>query len=482
MSHLNLTIAELHALYISGLTTPLNVVNEVISALEKDENNILEQTMYEEARRFAASLKEVEIDNLLWGIPFLVKDNIATKGVETTGSSNILNGYVSPFDAEVIKRLKDQKAIPIAKTTMDELGMGGKGMTGHKGITINPYSKDKLRIVGGSSSGSASGVASGYVPFALASDTGDSIRKPASLAGLVGFKPTWGELSRYGLFAFMPTLDHLGFFSRSVYDASLLYESMRGYDPKDFTSNNNQNHVNSLETLSKPLKDRKIAVIEPVFARLRNEAVISEFNNLVQKLEEAGATVIFVSFDEKLLKAILPTYLILSCSESTASNASLSGINFGNKKDGSSYEEIVLNTRTEGFTKRIKFRFLLGDYSLGKNNRHAFYERAQKARALIAKAVNEVLDDFDVIMLPAAPSHAPVLNKVDEPNSEIENNYLAIGNLGGFPSLTIPFALDKGLPLGINITGKVFDDHTVLSVGYQIEQITNLYNLHAGQR
>ncbi|MDY0214567.1 MAG: amidase family protein [Bacilli bacterium] len=482
MSHLNLTIAELHALYVSGLTTPLNVVNEVISALEKDENNILEQTMYEEARLFAASLKEVEIDNLLWGIPFLVKDNIATKGVETTGSSNILNGYVSLFDAEVIKRLKDQKAIPIAKTTMDELGMGGKGMTGHKGITINPYSKDKLRIVGGSSSGSASGVASGYVPFALASDTGDSIRKPASLAGLVGFKPTWGELSRYGLFAFMPTLDHLGFFSRSVYDASLLYESMRGYDPKDFTSNNNQNHVNSLETLSKPLKDRKIAVIEPVFARLRNEAVISEFNNLVQKLEEAGATVIFVSFDEKLLKAILPTYLILSCSESTASNASLSGINFGNKKEGSSYEEIVLNTRTEGFTKRIKFRFLLGDYSLGKNNRHAFYERAQKARALIVKAVNEVLDDFDVIMLPAAPSHAPVLNKVDEPNSEIENNYLAIGNLGGFPSLTIPFALDKGLPLGINITGKVFDDHTVLSVGYQIEQITNLYNLHAGQR
>ncbi len=482
MSHLNLTIAELHALYVSGLTTPLNVVNEVISALEKDENNILEQTMYEEARIFAASLKEVEIDNLLWGIPFLVKDNIATKGVETTGSTNILNGYVSLFDAEVIKRLKDQKAIPIAKTTMDELGMGGKGMTGHKGITINPYSKDKLRIVGGSSSGSASGVASGYVPFALASDTGDSIRKPASLAGLVGFKPTWGELSRYGLFAFMPTLDHLGFFSRSVYDASILYESMRGYDPKDFTSNNNQNHVNSLETLSKPLKDRKIAVIEPVFARLRNEAVISEFNNLVQKLEEAGATVIFVSFDEKLLKAILPTYLILSCSESTASNASLSGINFGNKKEGSSYEEIVLNTRTEGFTKRIKFRFLLGDYSLGKNNRHAFYERAQKARALIVKAVNEVLDDFDVIMLPAAPSHAPVLNKVDEPNSEIENNYLAIGNLGGFPSLTIPFALDKGLPLGINITGKVFDDHTVLSVGYQIEQITNLYNLHAGQR
>lgn len=481
MSYLNLTISELHALYVSGLTTPLNVVNEVIAALERDQNNILEQTMYEEARLFAASLKEVEVDNLLWGIPFLVKDNIATKGIETTASSNILNGYVSLFDAEIITKLKNQKAIPIAKTTMDELGMGGRGMTGHKGVTLNPYGKDNNRIVGGSSSGSASGVASGYVPFALASDTGDSIRKPASFAGLVGYKPTWGELSRHGLFAFMPTLDHLGFLTRSVFDVSLLYDLTKGYDVKDFTTNI-QKSKNSVETLTTSLKGRKIAVIEPIFAKLTNETLLKEFNNLVAKMEAKGAKVSFVKFDELLLEAILPTYLILSCSEATASNANLTGVNFGNAKDGETYEDIVLNTRTEGFSKQIKYRFLLGNYSLRKDTRNNYYNRAQKARTLIVKAFNELFNEFDAVMLPAAPSHAPLINKEPEPNSEVENNYLAMANLGGFPSLTIPFALDKGLPLGVNLTGKAFNDALILNLGYQIEQITGLYNLHVGQR
>ncbi len=481
MSYLNLTISELHALYVSGLTTPLNVVNEVISALEQDQNNILEQTMFEEARTFAASLKEVEVDNLLWGIPFLVKDNIATKGIETTASSNILNGYVSLFDAEIITRLKNQKAIPIAKTTMDELGMGGRGMTGHKGITLNPYSKESNRIVGGSSSGSASGVASGYVPFALASDTGDSIRKPASFAGLVGYKPTWGELSRHGLFAFMPSLDHLGFFTRSVFDVSLLYDVTKGYDAKDFTSNIKKSE-NSVEMLTNSLKGRKIAVIEPIFAKLKNETLIKEFHSLVAKMEAKGAKVTFVKFDESLLDAILPTYLILSCSEATASNANLTGVNFGNTKSGETYEDIVLNTRTAGFSKQIKYRFLLGNYSLRKDNKNSYYNRAQKARTLIVKAFNELFNEYDAVMLPAAPSHAPLIEKAPEPNSEVENNFLAIANLGGFPSLTIPFALDKGLPLGVNLTGKAFNDGLILNLGYQIEELTGLYNLHVGQR
>lgn len=482
MSYLNLTISELHALYVSGLTTPLNVVNEVIAALEQDQNNILEAPMYEEARALAASLKEVEVDNLLWGIPFLVKDNIATKGIETTGSSHILKGYVSLFDAEIIRKLKNHKAIPIAKTTMDELGMGGRGSTGHKGLTLNPYSKQELRIVGGSSSGSASGVASGYVPFALASDTGDSVRKPASLAGLVGFKPTWGEVSRYGLFAFMPSLDHLGFFSRSVYDAALLYEATRGYDKKDLTSNNLKEHKNSLLSLDKKLKGRKIAVIKPIFARMKNKTLIAEFNNLVSKLAANGAQVDFIDFDKNILNAILPTYQILSCSEATASNANLTGVNFGNKVEGETYEESIFKTRSAGFSKRIKYRFLLGNYSLKKENRAAYYDKAQKARRVIVDAFNEVLAKYDAIMLPAAPSHAPLVNKKAEPNSELENNYMAYANFGGLPSLTVPLALDKGLPLGINITGKAFSDADILNLGYQIEQLTELYNLHVGAR
>ncbi|OQC10332.1 MAG: Glutamyl-tRNA(Gln) amidotransferase subunit A [Tenericutes bacterium ADurb.Bin087] len=477
MKYLGLTMTELHELYVAGKATPLDVINEVIAALEKDQNNILEKTMYEKARAAAASLTKVEEDNVLWGIPFLVKDNLTTKGVETTGSSNILNGFVPLCNAEVIEKLVAAKAIPVAKTTLDEFGMGGRGETGHKGTTYNPYGKERTRIVGGSSSGSASGVASGYVPFAVGSDTGDSIRKPASFAGLVGFKPTWGAISRFGLYAFMPTLDHVGFFTRSVGEARVLFEKTSGYDKKDATS--------MARTLQKEagmatLKGKRIAVLEPLFALMKNKLLINEFNTLVEQLRQEGAVVDFVPFDKDILAAIFPTYFILSCAEASISTANLTGIGFGNKKDGESYEEIVANTRGQGFSSRIKHRLMLGQYALKKENRQKYYDRAQKARRLIVEAVDQVLASYDVIMLPAAPNHAPTVNKPSEPNSEIENNYMAIANFGGNPSLTLPFCLDEGLPIGINLTGKQFDDFNVLNIALKIEEITKLYNLHAG--
>ena len=477
MRYLGLTMTELHELYVSGKATPLDVVNEVIEALTKDKNNILEKTTYDEARSMAQSLTKVEKDNLLWGIPFLVKDNIAMKGIETTGSSNILNGFIPLCNAEVIDKLLAAKAIPVAKTTLDEFGMGGRGETGHKGITYNPYGKERTRIVGGSSSGSASGVASGYVPFAVGSDTGDSIRKPASFAGLVGFKPTWGEISRFGLFAFMPTLDHVGFFTRSVSEARVLFEKTRGYDKKDATSVMNVPFKTEKDAT---LKGKKVAVLEPIFALMKNKLLIKEFHNLVDKLRQAGAVVDFVPFDKDLLAAIFPTYFILSCAEANVSNACLTGIGFGNKEEGASYEEIVANTRGKGFSSRIKYRLMLGQYALKKENRNEYYDRAQKARRLIVEAVDKVLENYDVIMLPAAPNHAPTVDKQSEPHSEIENNFMAIANFGGNPSLTLPYFLDEGLPLGVNLTGKPFDDFNVLNIALKIEEITGLYNLHAG--
>lgn len=480
MSLLNLTIKDLHQLYLKGVTTPLDVVNEVIDALLKDKNNILEATMFAEARAFAATLKEVEEDNLLWGIPFLIKDNFATKGIETTGSSNILNGYVPLFDAEVVTRLKALKAIPVAKTTLDELGMGGKGITGHKGITYNPYGEEKTRIVGGSSSGSASGVASGYVPFSLGSDTGDSIRKPASWAGIVGFKPTWGEISRYGLYSFMPTLDHVGFFTRSVYECAYLYDVTKGFDEKDFTTNIKPS-PSPLHHINTPLKGRRIAVLKPIMDVMRNQNLIKAFDRLITQLKEQGAIVDFVPFDEAILAAILPTYFMLSCAETITCNANLTGINFGNKVDGDSYEDIVLKTRTAGFSSQIKYRFLLGNFVLQKNKRHTYYDRAQRGRRIIVDAFNALFAAYDTLLLPAAPSHAPRVGENNEPNSEIENNYMAIANFGGYPSITLPLGLDKGLPLGINLTSNIHQDHTLLNIAYQIEQLTNLYNLHVGQ-
>lgn len=476
MSHLNLTISELHALYVGGLTTPLNVVNEVIAALEQDENNILEATMYEEARAFARTLTNVEPDNLLWGIPFLLKDNLSTKDVETNGSSKILDGYLPLFDAEVVRRLKAQKAIPIAKTTLDELGMGGKGITGHRGVTYNPYGTPKTHIVGGSSSGSASGVASGYVPFSVGSDTGDSVRKPASYAGLVGFKPTWGEVSRFGLFAFTPSLDHIGYFARSVYDAALVFEGTRGYDQKDATSLDGV-RASVMPTLSNDLNGKKIAIIKPIIDLILDKPLKNAFNDLVSNLQKAGAIITYVPFDEALLKAIFPTYFILSCSETSATNANLDGINFGATVAGNSYEEIVANTRKAGFTKNIKTRLIFGNYSLKKEHRHAYFDRAQKVRRLIVDAFNKVYAEHDVILLPAAPSSAPKVGATDDPRLEIPNNYLAFGNFGGNPSVTLPLLVEDGLPIGVNITGKPGADAEVLNIAFKVESLTGLYNL-----
>ena len=458
MRYLGLTMAELHELYVSGKATPLDVVNEVIEALTKDKNNILEKTMYEEARSMAQSLTQVEKDNLLWGIPFLVKDNIAMKGIETTCllytsieevikhiEKVTLQRHDFPYEIDgIVVKVNDitkydelgytAKQIHLGEVTLIDYNRAGNPLvelvtepdlrsadeamafveavreivtfleisdgkmeegslrcdvnislrpvgvskfgnkveiknmnsisnigkaieteikrqselldkgcllytseTGHKGITYNPYGKERTRIVGGSSSGSASGVASGYVPFAVGSDTGDSIRKPASFAGLVGFKPTWGEISRFGLFAFMPTLDHVGFFTRSVSEARVLFEKTRGYDKKDATSVMN---VPSKTEKEATLKGKKVAVLEPIFALMKNKLLIKEFHNLVDKLRQAGTVVDFVPFDKNLLAAIFPTYFILSCAEANVSNACLTGIGFGNKEDGASYEDV----------------------------------------------------------------------------------------------------------------------------------------------
>ena len=214
MSYLDLTIKEMHQALVDKKVTPLELTLEAIKRAKEDNNNAFETILEKEAIEIASNLKEPEVDNIFWGIPVGIKDNFSTKGILTTGSSEILRDYVPVFNATVVQKLLDAHAVPIAKTTLDELAMGGTGTTGHKGITYNPYDPSHTRLVGGSSCGSAAMVSNAVVPFALGSDTGDSVRKPASYAGLVGFKPTWGRISRFGLFPFAPSLDHVASFGR----------------------------------------------------------------------------------------------------------------------------------------------------------------------------------------------------------------------------------------------------------------------------
>ncbi len=479
MKYLGVSITELHELLITGKVTPEELANEALLACKSDTNNAFEYICENEIKKQLEDLNSKDKNDLFWGIPFTAKDNFSTKDIPTCGSSNILNGYVPLFNATVIDKLLSKGAILIAKTTMDELAMGGSGTTGHLGMTYNPWDKSHTRLVGGSSCGSASNVSSGIVPFSLGSDTGDSVRKPASFAGLVGFKPTWGRISRYGLFPFAPSMDHVGFFTRNVEDSSSVLKAISGRDEHDMTSSTKDLVVD----LNKPVKGMKVAVINGIINSISNHDVIDAFNKSIENLRNKGVTVDYVDMDENLLKAIFPTYFIISCAEATSNNANLDGIKFGNRQEGQSFEEVMINTRTKGFGEMIKRRFVIGSYSLLRDNQDELFFRAQKCRHLIVDAVNNILKDYDAIYAPAAPGIAPKKDAVSEDKLSneylIADNFMAIANFGGQPSLTLPIGFIEGMPFGGNLTGKIFDEESVLVLAKAIEEGTGYKNICA---
>lgn len=477
----DLSIKELHELYVKKEVTPLEVINYVLELAKKDNNNAFEYIMEKEAIEMAKNIGDVEPDNLLWGIPFIIKDNISYKDVPCTGSSNILNGYVPVFTATVVEKLLNKKAIPVGKSTLDELAMGGTGTSGHLGPTFNPYDKTHTHQIGGSSSGSAALTASGLVPFALGSDTGDSIRKPASNAGLVGFKPTWSRISRFGLFPFAPSLDTVGYFTRNVDDAAILLNVVAGRDEKDSTSSAKEVDDYFID-INKPVSNYKVAIINQILNVISDKNIRDEFNKCVNKLIEQGVTVNYVDMDEDLLTSLFPTYFVISCAEATSNNANLDGIKFGKYYDGKTYEEVMMKARTNGFSELIKRRFVFGSFALMKENQNDLFLRAQRNRRRIVEAINNILKDNDFIFLPASPSVAPKFaEKTDRLSEEylIADNHLVFANFAGLPSLTLPIGFKDDLPFGANITGRAFEDKKVFQMSKAIENITGLKGLHA---
>ena len=482
MAYLDLTLIELHEAIIDGKVSPLQLVTLAIQRAKEDNNNAFEYIYEKEAIEAVNKLDENKKDNLLYGIPIVVKDNFSTKNIPTTASSNILNNYVPIFSAEVIDRLEQQGAIIIGKTTLDELAMGGSGTTGHKGITYNPWDPSHTHLVGGSSCGSAAAIANSIVPFALGSDTGDSIRKPASYAGLVGLKPTWGRISRFGLFPFAPSLDHVGYFTRSVLDSAAVLSLLAGRDEKDVTSSTKEVE-DYTKNINNSLKNMRIAVIKQVIDSIKDEKIKEEFYASVQSLKQEGATVDIVDMDIKLLQAIFPTYIIISCCEATSNNANLDGIKFGDRQKGESYEEVIKNTRSKGFSELIRRRFVIGSFSLLSENRFELFDRAQKCRHMIVDAFNEIFKSYDAIYIPASPTTAPLIkdNTVDKLSDEylIADNVMAFGNFGGYPSLTLPIGIKDGLPFGANLTTAPFNESKLFNIAFKIEQHTGYINLNA---
>lgn len=474
-------IKELHEELLNKKITSKELIKE---SLEKC------HSIQEKTNAFVTIIddaKESEVtDELVSGIPFGVKDNFSTKDILSTGSSNTLKDYVPFFDATAVLNLKNKGAVPVSKTVLDELGMGGTGTTGHTGIVHNPW--DYRRMTAGSSAGSAASVACGCYPFALGSDTGDSIRKPAAYCGIVGYKPTYGMISRYGLFPFACSLDTVGVLSRSVEDAAIAVDAMKGIDSKDMTSWDSSN-INLYKSLNKDVKGKKLFYIKEIVDINNYENPSEElkrhlenFNKTIELCKNLGIEVKEESIDKKLLDAVSSVYVVISCAEATSNMSNLTGISFGPRGEGQTPFEIMKDHRTKGFSPLIKRRFVIGSYVLQKENQEKYFMNAKRVRRLIVDKMNEMFSKYDGLILPVGSGSAKYIenskNKLSSSNSILED-HLQIGNFGGFPSITIPNGFVNNLPVGVNITGAVKDDINVLNIAYALESNMDYKNMIA---
>lgn len=481
---MNYGIIKLHEMLKNNETTVEELVNDSLKKAHE---------LQEKCNAFVTIMDDTKVevnDNLLSGIPYGIKDNYSTKGILSTGSSNTLKDYVPFFDATAVANLKKNGAVGIAKTALDEFGMGGTGLTAHTGIIKNPW--DTTRICGGSSAGSACSVAYGVYPYALGSDTGDSIRKPAGYCGIVGYKPTYGMISRFGLFPFASSLDTCGVLTRSVEDAAIVVDGMKGIDENDQTSWNSSN-INLYNDLSKDVKGKKLFYIKEItdisnYPHVSNELKVhlDNYQKALEKLRNICVTVEEVSIDKTLLSVIPGVYVCISCAEATSNMSNLTGISFGPRGNGENVMDMIKDYRTKGFSPLIKRRFVIGSYVLQKENQERYFLNACRVRRLIVDKFKSLFKEYDGFILPVGSGVAPLIEglneKVDDDELAILENHLQIGNFGGFPSITIPNGFINGLPVGINITGNCYDDQTVLNLAYALENLMDYKNMVVGDK
>lgn len=421
------------------------------------------------------ALKEVDEKAPMYGMPVVLKDNVNTKGIRTTASSRILDNYVPVYNAHIVDKLEKAGAIVIAKSSMDELGMGGTNRNAYTGPVHNAW--DNTRISGGSSGGSAALVAAGVVPFAIGTDTGDSVRKPAAYNGIIGMKPTYGRISRYGIIPYASSLDHVGYFTTSIKDAAVALEVLAGRDDRDMTSSFEKVEAYS-SNLNSDLRGKRIAILDNVQEAIEDEEICQNFDSLMKKLQARGAVVEHVRMDDKLMNALLPTYYIIANAEATANHSNLDGIRFGMREDGESVEDVMINTRTKGFCSYVRKRFVIGSYSLFVENQDKIFRKAQKVRRLIVNDLKQILDQYDVVIASAAGTIAPLVDESKDSHLGADNNvaenHMVLGNFSGYPSITVPTGFSKGMPIAINMSAKAFDEQTLFNIGLAIEEETGL--------
>ncbi len=418
-----------------------------------------------EARRVEERLAAGESLPLA-GLPVAIKDNISTRGIPTTCASKILEGYVPPFDATVVERLRRAGAVVFGKTNLDEFAMGGSNETSAFGPVRNPW--DLERSPGGSSGGSAAAVAARLAPAALGSDTGGSIRMPAALCGIVGFKPTYGRCSRFGLVAFGSSLDQIGPMARTVEDAALVAEAITGHDPKDGTSV--ACGPVRADLSEGTLKGKRLAYSKELTGDALHPAVARTFEQALEVLRAEGAELAEVSLPS--VRLAVSTYYILAPAEASSNLARFDGVRFGPRAEGPGHVETVARTRGRLFGHEVKTRIVIGTYVLSAGYYEAYYAKAQQARTLLRREFLEVLDRFDAIVSPTAPVTAFRLGEMSADPVALKMLDLCTipANMGGFCAVSIPCGLAEGLPVGLQLLGAPMRDEALLGTAHAAER------------
>jgi aspartyl-tRNA(Asn)/glutamyl-tRNA(Gln) amidotransferase subunit A len=479
MSLFDYKVSELHERLVKKEISVSDLVDESYKRIHEVEDKVKafltldEERAREKAKQLDEKLATDEPKGLLFGMPIGIKDNIVTKGLRTTCASKILENFDPIYDATVMNKLHEAETITIGKLNMDEFAMGSSTENSGFHKTHNPWNLET--VPGGSSGGSAAAVAAGEVPFALGSDTGGSIRQPAAFCGVVGLKPTYGRVSRFGLVAFASSLDQIGPITRTVEDNAYLLQAIAGLDPNDSTSAN-IDVPDYVSALTGDIKGLKIAVPKEYLGEGVSEEARQAVLNALKVLEGLGATWEEVSLPHS--KYGVATYYLLASSEASANLARFDGIRYGYRaKDAENLIDLYKKTRAQGFGDEVKRRIMLGTFALSSGYYDAYYKKAQQVRTLIKKDFEDVFEKYDVIIGPTTPTPAfKIGEKIDDPLTMYANDILTIPvNLAGVPGISVPCGFANGLPLGLQIIGKHFDESTVYRVAHAFEQATDYH-------
>ena len=468
-----LSAYELSARIRSGELRAKDLVASVLRRIREMEPlvhayiSLDEEGALRKAEEVDARVARGEEVGVLAGVPVAVKDNICIKGMRTTCASKILENFVSPYDATVVEKLKAADAVFLGKTNLDEFAMGSSTENSYFGPTRNPH--DPERVPGGSSGGSAAALAAGEAVLALGSDTGGSIRQPASFCGVVGLKPTYGRVSRYGLVAFASSLDQIGPMAKNVKDTALLLNVISGYDPRDSTSAPVE-VPDFTKALDEGIEGIRIGLPREYFAEGLEDEVREKVLEAVDILKGEGAEVVEVSLPHT--KYAIATYYIVAPAEASSNLARYDGVKYGFRAEGRDLYEMYCNTRSQGFGEEVKRRIMLGTYTLSAGYYEAYYLKALKVRTLIRQDFDEAFKVCDLLATPTSPTVAFRLGeKVADPlTMYLSDVYTVSVNLAGLPGISVPCGSSDGLPVGLQLIGKPFDEGTILRVAYAVER------------